>query len=236
MRDLERGPSSDGESAICATSLNNSSSTLVERLDDVAGLSDRQIELYDTLAKLNRGDHWLFFTNAGFSMEDARALHARGLINATRQMGIPAAQLKRNEQTLPEKLMTLHAEALDELNLPPETDTVHKQAATLISELQAENERLGRERDNAYTMSRLQTARRLAAESALSRHPSFNDAIEAAAKVVESPQFSNVTRISVTKGPEWTDETGMAELVNSHTRRVAVAVRSLKLPDYRGGE
>ncbi len=32
MTDLERGPSSDGESAICASSLNNSSSTLVERL------------------------------------------------------------------------------------------------------------------------------------------------------------------------------------------------------------
>ena len=124
---------------------NKSSGDIVERLKDIAGLSERQVELYDQLAKLNRGDHWLFFTNAGFTMEDARVLHEKGLINATRQMGIPAAQLKRNEQTISEKLLALHATALDELDLPPEADTVHKQAA-------AEIERLRRERDEARTI------------------------------------------------------------------------------------
>lgn len=54
----------------------------------------------------------------------------------------------------------------------------------IIAELEKERERLTRERDNAYTMSRLQTARRIAAESSLSRIKS--ETVEACAKVAEN--------------------------------------------------
>lgn len=170
MTNLERGPSSDGESAICATSLNNSSSTLVERLKRAA---DRA------------GSEWFY----------------RDLV---------------------------------------------LQAATIISELEAERERLHSELDTANNNHRSMACqlaetgeRALAAESALyleknksdnlqqnyeevsSRHPSFNDAIEAAAKVAENFFHNSIGQQSF--GPSMQDG-------------IAAAVRSLKLPDYRGGE
>lgn len=150
MTDLERGPSSDGESAICATSLNkpssqeglnNSSSTLVERL---------------------------------------------------RNNSHPFANNKLQEE-----------------------------AATLISELQAETERLSRELDTSNNNHRSMAKtlaeageRALAAESALSRIQS--ETVEACAKIAEEYQRESVL-----------------SCVGSN---IAAAIRSLKLPDYRGGE
>lgn len=42
-----------------------------------------------------------------------------------------------------------------------------------------------------------------------------------------SPRFVGVDRVSVTKGPNWTEETGMGALVSSHARQIASAIASL---------
>lgn len=60
------------------------------------------------------------------------------------------------------------------------------------------------------------------------RHPSFNDAIEAAAKVAEATE----------RQIEWPRVEGAekrAPTANLQTA-IAKAIRSLKLPDYRGGD
>lgn len=62
--------------------------------------------------------------------------------------------------------------------------------------------------------------RALTAESAVAA------AWEEAAKIAEGPRFAAAAHISVTKGPSWTDETGMAEIVNSHARKIASAIRA----------
>ncbi len=78
--------------------------------------------------------------------------------------------------------------------------------------------------------------RALAAEYALSRHPSFNDATDAA----EREYTANEQRVSdyiqeVTKGQIGSGDDPIGFLIASHAALVT-AVRSLKLPDYRGGE
>ena len=48
---------------------------------------------------------------------------------------------------------------------------------------------------------------------------------ERCARIAELPQFTNIVSVSVSKGPNWTEETGNAELMMSQARRIAAAIR-----------
>ncbi len=61
------------------------------------------------------------------------------------------------------------------------------------------------------------------------RHPSFNDAIEAAAKAAEDQTWTLPLY-----PPEENINVAVGEAANIVLRQVAESIRSLKLPDYRG--
>lgn len=128
MTDLERGPSSDGESAICATSLNKPSSQ--------EGL--KNCPFCGSEAMYDDGEHAVVCTNR------IRC----SIVGPTRF-------------------------------------------------------------ERSYAINQWNT-----------RHPSFNDAIEAAAKVAET----------FPEGQSW------PRTEKSQNTSIASAIRSLKLPDYRGGD
>lgn len=127
-------------------------------------------------------------------------------------------------------------------------DVIPVYAATLISELQAERDRISNELDaannNHRSMAEQMAAlgeRATAAESALSRHPSFNDAVEAAAKIVDEPLNGIEINRFIADGKVMTDRYGRElfitkENVEHILAAISSAIRSLKLPDYRGGE
>lgn len=63
-------------------------------MSDLEELTTTQAEFMERLRELDEGDSWLLFVNAGFTMEDAKALFDKGMIDTSRQMGMPAARLK----------------------------------------------------------------------------------------------------------------------------------------------
>ncbi len=72
-------------------------------------------------------------------------------------------------------------------------------------------------------------------------HPSFNDAIEAAAKIVDEPLNGIEINRFIADGKVMTDRYGRElfitkENVEHILAAISSAIRSLKLPDYRGGD
>lgn len=104
----------------------------------------------------------------------------------------------------------------DDLDLSAFIEWIKGECGTAAAEI----ERLRRERYNLIADLADMKSRALTAESAVAA------AWEEAAKIAEHPRFSNLTRVGVFKGPNWTDETGMAELMNSHARQIASAIRA----------
>ena len=62
-------------------------------MDSALHLTTRQSELLAELRTMETPDAWLLFVNAGFEMADAKALFDLGLIETSRQMGMPAARI-----------------------------------------------------------------------------------------------------------------------------------------------
>lgn len=62
---------------------------------DLQGLTTSESEFMAKLREYESPDTWLLFVNHGFSMETARSLYDKGLIDTSKQMGMPAARLKR---------------------------------------------------------------------------------------------------------------------------------------------
>lgn len=62
---------------------------------DLEGLTTSEAEFMAKLREYENSDTWLLFVNYGFSMETARSLYDKGLIDTSKQMGMPAARLKR---------------------------------------------------------------------------------------------------------------------------------------------
>lgn len=60
---------------------------------DAQGLTTSQADFMAALRELNDPEAWLLFINAGHSMQDAFDLQKKGLIETSRQMGMPAARL-----------------------------------------------------------------------------------------------------------------------------------------------
>lgn len=63
---------------------------------DIDGLTTAQAELWRAVSEMNaeRPGSWLCFVNDGHSMESAKALYDRGLIDATMQMGMPVCRVR----------------------------------------------------------------------------------------------------------------------------------------------
>lgn len=56
-------------------------------------LTPGESALLHALRQMENWDHWLLFVNAGFTMDDAKGLQELGLIETSRQLGMPAARL-----------------------------------------------------------------------------------------------------------------------------------------------
>jgi len=65
-----------------------------EQLTETQRAFIAELESVRAEAQSDPDEAWLLFVNAGFSMDDARALHQRGLIYMSQQAGMPAARLK----------------------------------------------------------------------------------------------------------------------------------------------
>lgn len=67
-------------------------------------LAPNQQSFLDRIKEQASRETWLLFVNAGFTLDDARELKKRGLIETSMQMGMPAARLpmpNRNTPTTP---------------------------------------------------------------------------------------------------------------------------------------
>lgn len=115
----------------------------------------------------------------------------------------------------------------------------HAAWRSAMLEAGAEIERLRRELDAANSNHRsmaLQLAELGARYQHAVSHPSFNDAIEAAAKVAEGPIYKDVYRGK--EGHNWfhIKQSGHDSAYGNGRLDAASDIRSLKLPDYRGGK
>lgn len=63
---------------------------------DLEGLTTAQAELWREVSELNdeKPEAWLLFVNAGHTLDTAKALHDKGLIDAEMRMGMPACRVR----------------------------------------------------------------------------------------------------------------------------------------------
>jgi hypothetical protein len=61
----------------------------------VADLTESQAKFMSEIDGMEDKSAWLLFVNAGHTMDDARVLHAMGLIDCTIQFCMPAARKRR---------------------------------------------------------------------------------------------------------------------------------------------
>lgn len=60
---------------------------------DAEGLTTSQADFMAALREMESPEAWLCFVNAGHTMADAKVLWDRGLIECSRQMGMPCARI-----------------------------------------------------------------------------------------------------------------------------------------------
>lgn len=115
---------------------------------DIVTAVQEDVRFMAALAELDSAESWLLFINAGFSMATARSLVDQGKIEATLQMGMPAARLKRPRQGKPDISPEAVAARVALLRDDPHVNSSDS-TTDMLEALAADRDRLANERDDA---------------------------------------------------------------------------------------